>query len=63
MVADGLIVEFLRGMRAPEIREFDAGAVAAVKFKIMLPFEATVATHTDSAGTARVSGITKGTVA
>ena len=63
MVADGLIVEFLRGMRAPSISEFDAGAVAASKYKIMLPFAATVATHTDSAGTARVSGITKSTVA
>jgi len=62
-VVDTICLEFLRGMRSPEIQPFDAGAVAAAKYKIKLPFQATVATHTDSAGNARVSGITKATVA
>jgi len=62
-IVDTVVVEFLRGMRAPQIQEFDAGAVASSKYKIMLPFVATVATHTDSAGNARVSGIQKATVA
>lgn len=62
-IVDTVVVEFLRGLRAPQIQEFDAGAVAATKYKIMLPFVATVATHTDSAGNARVSGIQKATVA
>lgn len=62
-VVDTICLEFLRGMRSPEIQPFDAGAVAAAKYKIKLPFQATVATHTDSAGSARVSGITKATVA
>lgn len=62
-VVDTITLEFLRGMRSPEIQPFDAGAVAAAKYKIKLPFQATVATHTDSASAARVSGITKATVA
>ena len=62
-IVDTVVVEFLRGQRAPQIAEFDAGAVAASKYKIMLPFQATIATHTDSAGNARVTGIQKATVA
>lgn len=61
MICDTVVVEFLRGIRAPQIQEFDAGAVEATKYKIMLPFQATVATHTDSAGNARVTGIQKAT--
>lgn len=60
-VVDTVVVEFLRGQRQPTIQEFDPGAVDAVNMKIMLPFVATVATHTDSAGNARVSGIQKAT--
>jgi hypothetical protein len=62
-VVDTVLVEFLRGMRVPEIKEFDPGATAAAKYKIQLPFQATIATHTDSAAAARVTGIQKATVA
>ena len=60
-MVDTICLEFLRGMRTPQIQPFDAGAVDAVKFKIKLPFAATIATHTDSAGTARVTGVQKAT--
>lgn len=62
-MVDTVCLEFLRGMRTPQIQPFDAGAVDAVKFKIKLPFAATIATHTDSAGNARVTGVQKATVA
>jgi phage head maturation protease len=55
-IVDTIVVEFLRGMRAPQIQEFDAAAVDATNYKIRLPFQATIATHTDSAGNARVTG-------
>ncbi len=61
MVVDTVVVEFLRGQRAPVIMEFDAGATDASKYKIRLPFQATVATHTDSAGNARITGAQKAT--
>ena len=61
MLADTITVEFLRGQRQPRIEEFDAGATAASKYKIMLPFQATVATHTDGDGNARVTGMQKAT--
>jgi len=63
MVCDTVLVEFLRGQRQPLIVPFDPGAVAAVKYKVQLPFQATVATHTDSAAAARVTGVQKATVA
>jgi len=62
-MVDTVCLEFLRGMRVPQIQPFDAGAVDAVKFKIKLPFAATIATHTDSAGNTRVTGVQKATVA
>jgi hypothetical protein len=61
-VVDTVLVNFLEGVGlAPIITPFDAGAVAAEKWKILVPFEATVATHTDSAGNARISGMQKAT--
>lgn len=60
-MVDTVVVEFLRGQRQPTIQEFDPGAVAAINYKIMLPFQATVATYTDSAGNARIAGIQKAT--
>lgn len=63
MIVDTVCVEFLRGMRVPQILPFDAGSGLSSNFKVYLPFQATVATHTDSAGNARVSGIQKATVA
>jgi hypothetical protein len=60
-LVDTVNVSFLRGVPSPMIAPYDAGAVAGEKWKIMLPFVATVATHTDSAAAARVSGIQKAT--
>jgi HK97 family phage prohead protease len=58
---DRVRVNFWRGQRGPMIVPFDAGAVAAEKWKIMGAFDAVVATHTDSAAASRVSGIVKAT--
>lgn len=61
-VHDTVLVNFLSGVgRTPIIMPYDPGAVAAEKWKIMLPFVATVATHTDSADATRVSGMQKAT--
>lgn len=62
-IVDTVTVEFLRGVMAPQIIPFDAGATDAVKYKIRLPLKATLATHTDSDGNSRVSGVQKATVA
>ena len=43
-VADTLILAFLEGMLSPIIEEYDAGAVAARKWKLMLPFVAVLPT-------------------
>lgn len=59
-MVDTVRVSFLAGVRSPMVVPFDPGAVAANKWKIMLPFVSTVATHTDSAGNARVTGIHRG---
>ncbi len=61
MLCDTVTVEFLRGQREPQIVPFDAGAVAAAKWKIYLPFQATLATHTDSEDNVRVTGVQKAT--
>jgi hypothetical protein len=58
---DTVLVNFLEGVgQSPIIMPFDGGAVASERWKIMLPFEATVATHSDGTNT-RVSGIQKAT--
>jgi HK97 family phage prohead protease len=65
-VVDTVLVNFLEGVgQTPIIMPYDAGAVAAEKYKIMLPVQATMATHTDGAATpaTRVSGMQKATVA
>jgi hypothetical protein len=60
---DTVLVNFLEGVgQNPMIMPFDSGAVAAEKWKIMLPFAATIATHSDGANT-RVSGVQKATAA
>ena len=57
---DTVLVNFLDGLgMAPMIQPYDAGATASEKWKILVPFEATAATHTDSAGNARVTGAQK----
>ncbi len=65
-VVDTVLVNFLEGVgQTPIIMPYDAGAVAAEKYKIMLPVQATMATHTDGAATpaVRVSGMQKATAA
>jgi pyruvate/2-oxoglutarate dehydrogenase complex dihydrolipoamide acyltransferase (E2) component len=59
-VFDTVVVETLLGLSGPIVEAYDAGAVAAEKFKIMHPFAATVATHSDGTNT-RVSGAQKAT--
>jgi HK97 family phage prohead protease len=62
--ADTVLVNLLEGVgQNPIIMPYDAGAVAAEKYKIVLPFKCTVATHADSAAVTRVSGMQKATVA
>lgn len=62
-LVDTVTARFLGGQRSPIIMPFDVGATAAEAWKIMLPFSADVATHTDSEGDLRVTGIQKATVA
>ena len=61
-VVDTVVASFLEGVgMSPIIMPYDAGAVAAEKWKIMVPFDFTVATYADSAGNTRISGIQKAT--
>lgn len=61
-LVDTVLVNFLQGLgMSPMVMPFDAGAVVSEKWKVFIPFEATVATHTDSAANARISGIQKAT--
>lgn len=41
---DTVVVAKLQGMESPVVEEYDAGAVAARKYKVMMPFVATVPT-------------------
>ncbi len=59
-LVDSVVVAFLQGMESPQVAEYDAGAVAARKWKIMLPFVASLATTT-VAGTIYMPGIQQGT--
>lgn len=59
-LVDSVVVAFLQGMESPQVAEYDAGAVAARKWKIMLPFVASLATTTVS-GTIYMPGIQQGT--
>ena len=62
-LVDTVLVSMLRGVSAPMVVPFDPMAVAAEKWKIMLPFVATAATHDDADGNTRITGIQKATVA
>jgi hypothetical protein len=60
---DTVLINFLEGIgKQPILVPFDAGAVAAEKYKVMMPMRATIATHTDSAAAARISGMQKAQV-
>ena len=58
---DSMVVAFLNGMEQPQVMEFDAGAIAARNFKLMLPFVATPATYTDNSNNVRNLGMQLGT--
>ncbi len=59
-LVDTVTVAFLQGMESPQVAEYDAGAVAARKWKIMLPFVAALATTTVSS-TIYIPGMQQGT--
>lgn len=59
-LVDTVLVNFLEGVGdTPIIMPYDAGAVAAEKYKIMLPMRSTLATHVDGAATpaTRITGL------
>jgi len=62
MIVDTVALEFLRGHgRVPTVTSYDPGASGGVRLLMELPFAATVATHVDSAGNTRITGIQKAT--
>ena len=58
-LVDTVVVSFLQGAETPQVMEYDAGAVAARKWKIILPFVATLASTTVS-GTIYIPGMQQG---
>ncbi len=58
-LVDTVVVSFLQGAETPQIAEYDAGAVAARKWKILLPFVATLASTTVG-GTIYIPGMQQG---
>lgn len=58
---DTVTLEFLRGQRVPMISNYDSGPSGGIRMLIELPFAATIATHVDSAGNTRISGVQKAT--
>jgi HK97 family phage prohead protease len=58
-LCDTVVVSFLQGAESPQVAEYDAGAVAARKWKIMLPFTATLASTTVSS-TIYIPGMQQG---
>ncbi len=58
-LADGVVVSFLAGAESPQVMEYDAGATAARKWKIMQAFVATLASTTVG-GTIYIPGMQQG---
>lgn len=58
-LVDTVVVSFLQGAETPQVMEYDAGAVAARKWKIMQAFVATLASTTVS-GTIYIPGMQQG---
>jgi HK97 family phage prohead protease len=56
----GLVLSTINGMEAPQVAEYDSGAVAARKWKIFLPFEVDLVYET-IAGTATIAAAQQGT--
>ncbi len=59
-LADTVTVGFLQGMETPQVAEYDAGAVASRKWKIMQAFVSALATTTVG-GTIFIPGMQQGT--
>jgi hypothetical protein len=59
-LVDTVLIGFLNGMESPQVAEYDAGAIAARKWKIMLPLVAVLATTTVNS-TIFIPGIQQGT--
>lgn len=58
--ATGLVLSTINGIEEPRVEQYDPGAVAAYKWKIYMPFEVDVVSHS-VAGTTTVAGIQKAT--
>lgn len=56
-----MLTTMIGGMETPQVMEFDAGAVAARKWKIFLPFECDLVNQANSAGTTIIAGAQQGT--
>lgn len=58
----GIAVTFLQGMDTPVVEEYDAGAVAARKWKIYLPFSVDLPNFTPASGSGLIiPGVQRGT--
>ena len=55
-----LVVSTINGIESPRVEQYDAGAVAAYKWKIYMPFEAHLVNHTVGS-TATIAGAQQGT--
>lgn len=59
--ATSILLSLISGYEAPQVWEFDAGSVAARKWKVFQPFEADLFYFTNGAGTAVVPGAQQAT--
>jgi hypothetical protein len=57
-----MVVNYLTGMRTPQVAQYDAGSVLAANYKIYLPFEADLVNMTVGS-TVTIAGAQQGTVA
>jgi phage head maturation protease len=58
----GLVLSTLTGFEEPRVEQYDPGAVAAMNFKIYLPFEADLVQHTPATtGLATIAAVQQGT--
>jgi HK97 family phage prohead protease len=58
-LVDTVVVSFLQGAESPQTMEYDSGAIAARKWKVILPFVATLASTTVG-GTIYIPGMQQG---
>lgn len=60
-MATGLVLSTIAGIEEPITEQYDPGAVAALKWKVYLPFQVDLFTATKSDGTIIVPGVHQGT--